>query len=56
MRKGVIAGLAAVELLASAGLIAWAQEDEEEENPADLAKVLPEASVSLEQGLKAERA
>src|SRR5689334_17198519 len=53
MRKGVIAGLAAVGLLASAGLIAWAQEDEEEENPAGLAKVLPEASVSLEQGLKA---
>ena len=49
MRRSVAAGL-----LAGSGLVAWAQEDEEEENnPAGLSKVLPEASVSLEQGLKA---
>jgi hypothetical protein len=49
MRKGVAAGL-----LAGGGLIAWAQEDEEEEaSPAELSKALPEAGVSLEQGLKA---
>jgi hypothetical protein len=54
MRRSVAAGLVAAGLLAGSGLIAWAQEDEEEENnPAGLAKVLPEASVSLEQGLKA---
>jgi hypothetical protein len=53
MRTNVAAVLVAVGLLAGAGLTAWAQEDEEEENPAGLAKVLPEASVSLEQGLKA---
>jgi hypothetical protein len=53
MRKSVIAGLAMAGMLAAAGLLAWAQEDEDEANPAGLAKVLPEASVSLEQGLKA---
>src|SRR3954447_9532114 len=55
MRKSVIAGLAVAGMLAAAGLLAWAQEDEDEDedNPAGLAKVLPEASVSLEQGLKA---
>ena len=54
MRNSVAAGLVAAGLLASAGLAAWAQEDEEEEgSPAKLSKVLPEASVSLEQGLKA---
>ena len=53
MRKSVIAGLAMAGTLAAAGLLAWAQEDEDEANPAGLAKVLPEASVSLEQGLKA---
>ena len=53
MGKSVAAGLIAAGLLAGPGLAVWAQEDEEEENPAGLAKVLPEASVSLEQGLEA---
>ena len=53
MRKSVAAGLVVAGMLAAAGPAAWAEEDEDEANPAGLAKVLPEASVSLEQGLKA---
>src|SRR4051794_25628855 len=53
MRKSLAVGLVVAGMLAAAGLVSWAEEDEDEANPAELAKVLPEASVSLEQGLKA---
>jgi hypothetical protein len=53
VRKSVAAGLIAAGLLTAPSLAAWAQEDEEEENPAGLATALGEAAVPLDQGLKA---
>lgn len=50
-RKAVAIALALAGTLSLAGLASWAAE--EEGDPAALAKALPEASVSLDQGLKA---
>lgn len=50
-RKVASVALVLVGALSLAGLVSWAAE--EEGNPAELAKALPDASVSLEQGLKA---
>ena len=53
MKKSLVIGLAAAVVLAIAG-IAWATDDDEDDiNAAGLAKALSEASVSLDQGLKA---
>ena len=53
MKKSLVIGLAAAVVLAIAG-IAWATDDDEDDiNAAVLAKALSEASVSLDQGLKA---
>lgn len=49
--KTVAIALALAGALSVAGLVSWAEEDED--NPAALAQALPEASVSLDQGLKA---
>ena len=51
MSKNLAIGVAAAIVLAIAGLSACA--DDDEDNPAALAKAVSEASVSLEQGLKA---
>ena len=52
--KSLAIGIAAAGLLAIAGLTAWAEGDEEDNiNPVTLANALSEASVSLDQGLKA---
>lgn len=53
MKKSLVISLAAAVVLAIAG-IAWATDDDEDDiNAAGLAKALSEASVSLDQGLKA---
>ena len=53
MKKSLVIGLAAAVVLAIAG-IAWATDDDKDDlNAAGLAKALSEASVSLDQGLKA---
>ena len=53
MKKSLAIGIAAAGVLAIAG-IAWATDDDEDDiNAAALAKALSEASVSLDQGLKA---
>jgi hypothetical protein len=51
-RRTLAIGIVAAVTLAGIGLASWADE-EEEYNPAALAKALPEAKVSLDQGLKA---
>lgn len=52
LRRTLLAiGIVAAGTLAGVGLASWAEEDED--NPAALAKALPEARVSLDQGLKA---
>jgi hypothetical protein len=48
MRKSLVIGIAVAGILSLGGLSAWAEDD-----PAALAKALSEASVSLDQGLKA---
>lgn len=50
MRQSVIAGMAAAGILAFAGLSACA--DDDDYNPAAVGKMLAEASVPLDQGLK----
>src|SRR5712692_5432268 len=50
MRQNLIFSIAAAAALLLAGLPAWA---EDEMNPAAMAKALPDASVLLDQGLKA---
>jgi|SRR5271165_964307 len=53
MRKSLAIGMAFAAVLAAVSLSARAGDDEDEVNPAALAKALSKASVSLEQGLKA---
>ena len=53
MRKSLVIGIGTAVVLTIAGLTAWADEDEDNVNRAALAKALSEASVSLDQGLKA---
>jgi hypothetical protein len=53
MSKSLAIGTAAAGLLAIDGLSARAEDDEDDINPPLLAKALSEASVSLDQGLKA---
>ena len=50
MRISLAIGMVAASILATASLPAWAVDDD---NPAALAKALSDASVSLDQGLKA---
>jgi hypothetical protein len=52
-KKTVIGGLLVVGILAITGVTFSAGDDDEDYNPAALAHALPQASVSLEQGLKA---
>ena len=53
MRKSLAIGMAFAAVLAAVSFSARAGDDEDEGNPAALAKALSRASVSLEQGLKA---
>ena len=53
MRKSLAIGMAFAAVLAVASFSARAADDEDEVNPAALARALSKASVSLEQGLKA---
>src|SRR5258708_894338 len=50
LRRSLVLGTLAVGIRRMAGLISWADDDDD---PAALAKALPEASVTLDQGLKA---
>lgn len=52
MRKSLVIGIVAAGILAIAGAAFWAgAEDDDDDNPAVLAKVFAEASIPLEQGL-----
>jgi hypothetical protein len=54
MKKSLAIGMAAAVALAIAGMFAWAADDDDDNmNPALLAKALSEASVALDQGLEA---
>jgi hypothetical protein len=53
MNRKLAFSIAAMGMLAAVGVASWAADEDENDNPAALAKALPAAKVTLEQGLKA---